>query len=61
MAASSSPLSASSYTEAQSLMRANPGRNVVWSSGEGWTSTGYYDKKLRRCVVTSASDKGGFC
>ena len=60
MTNSSNTLRANSYAEAQSLMRANPGAIVTWDAGDGWTSTGYYNKKLRRCVISGASDKGGF-
>jgi hypothetical protein len=59
MAASSSLLLASSYSEAQRLMRANPGRSVSWDAGDGWTSLGYYCTRRRRCIVSSSNAKGG--
>lgn len=61
MSLSSSILSASSYADAQAMMRANPGVTVRWDAGMGWMSEGFYSKKLRRAVCVSINPQGERC
>lgn len=50
-----------SYAEACAWMLQNPGQVATWDSGAGWTSVGYYDRKLRRYMLRSSNAKGGEC